>query len=393
MNLRDRDTRWGFVLPFTPALGLVYYGILLTKCKEIANGIRAHSATRVAIWGLAITGLISALLAPDKAAAFINMPIPIVFILVCALGRWGITRPRDFLRAVVLGCGTLGLIVIISHQLRLNIWWGSIPILANFRGRGNVLGMADNGLAAMLEAGVAGGIGFFLYETRYRWLYLLASITSLLAIFTTYSRGSMVGTLVAVLLVFVMDKRLIKKHWKLIVAMGLLVMLIVHQYPGLAKRISSIVNLSTNSSNTGRLEIYEVTWNMIREHPIFGVGPGQYGAIYETYRPEGYFKARSPHNMYLFVMAGWGLVGFALFFGWMASLVIYPLFVDNTPYRRVAFAMMASFWVHVLFNDLYIAHVPLIMGCIAHPDLGSSPSSRSCDFRLFNPSKGSQTHR
>ena len=385
MDPRHRDTRWGFALPFTPALGLVYYGILLTKCKEIAGSIRSHRTTRGAIVALAITGVISALLAPDKTAAFINMPIPIVFIVICALGRWGIVRPRDFLRAIVLGCGVLGLVVIISHQLRLNIWWGSIPILANFGRRGNVLGMADNGLAAMLEAGVAGGIGFFLYETRYRWLYLLASITSLLGIFVTYSRGSMVGTLVAVLLVFAMDKQLIKKHWKLIIALGVLVIVVIGQSPGLSRRVASIVNVSTNSSNTGRLEIYEVTWNMIKEHPIFGIGPGQYGAIYETYRPEGYFKARSPHNMYLFVMVGWGLVGFVLFFGWMASMVIYPLFVDNTPYRRVAFAMMASFWVHVLFNDLYVAHVPLIMGCIAHPDLGTSLSGSDSLNQAKNP--------
>ena len=372
MNLRNRDTRWGLAIPLTPALGLIYYGILLTKFREIAKGIRSDRATHVAIVGLLITGSISALLAPNKAEALINMPIPIVFILVCAMGRWGIIHPRDFLKAVVLGCGCLGLVVIVSHLLRLNIWYGSIPILARFHGRGNVLGMADNGLAAMLEAGVAGGLGFFLYQSRHRWVYLLASLASLLGVFATYSRGSMVGTLAALVLVIAMNNELIKKHWKVILALSLLVMLVISQSPSLSRRISSIANLSTDSSNKGRLQIWEVTCNMIKDRPIFGIGPGQYGDIYETYRPDGYLKARSPHNMYLFVMAGWGLAGFVLFFGWMAMAVIYPILRENTPYRRIAFAMMASFWIHVLFNDLYIAHVPLIMGCMAHPDLSTS---------------------
>ncbi|NLK07960.1 MAG: O-antigen ligase family protein [Firmicutes bacterium] len=376
MNLKNRDTRWGFISPLSPALGLVYYLLLLTKFKEIWHGIKTNKATRAALLGLTIAGVLSALLSTNKVEGLLNMPIPIVFIFIYALARWGIQKPQEFLRALVLGCGVLGLIVVISSQLRLNIWWGSIPILARFTGRGNVLGMADNGLAAMMEAGVAGGIGLFLYETRYRWLYLLASVVSLLAIFATYSRGSMVAVLAAALLIFALDIKLVKRHWKLIVALGLLVVVVISQSPGLARRVSSITS-AHDRSNIGRLQIYEVTWQMIKEHPLLGIGPGQYGNVYETYRPEGYLKARSPHNLYLFVLAGWGLVGFMLFFGWMANAVIYPLIKDNSPYRRIAFVMMISFWVHVLFNDIYIAHVPLIMGCIAHPKLGSKDTQNT----------------
>ncbi|NMB13439.1 MAG: O-antigen ligase family protein [Firmicutes bacterium] len=369
MTLRDRDTRWGLLIPLSPALGLLYYGTLLTKYKAIAKGIKSDPVTYWCIISLLVTGTISAALAPDKAKAFANMPIPVVFICIYALGRWGITNTRDFLKAVVLGCGFLGVVVVVSHQLRLNIWYGSIPILANFKGRGNVLGMADNGLAAMLEAGVAGGLGFFLSQTSYRWLYLLASLTSLLGVLVTYSRGSMVATLSAVILLTAMSSRLVRKHWKPLLAVCMLVLLLISQSPGLSRRISSITNLSTDSSNVGRLEIWEISWNMVRDRLLFGVGPGQYGDTYELYRPEGYIRTRSPHSMYFFVLTGWGLAGFILFFGWLAISTIGPLLKNNTMYRRTAFIMMASFWIHVLFNDLYVAHVPLIMGCIAHPDL------------------------
>ncbi|NMB46450.1 MAG: O-antigen ligase family protein [Firmicutes bacterium] len=373
MDIRDRDTRWGLLVPISPALGLVYYCTLLTKCKEVIKNIRSDRVTYGALIGLLISGMISAALAPDKGQALINMPIPLVFIFIYALGRWGIVNARDFLKAITLGCGLLGLVVFASHLLRLNIWHGSFPILASFhRGRGNVLGMADNGLAAMLEAGIAGGLGFFLYKSQHRWLYLAASLSALLGVFTTYSRGSIVGSLAAIIILIAMNSQMVRKHWKVIVVLGMIVVICISQWPGLSRRIMSIANVTTNSSNVGRLQIWEVSWNMFKDHVLFGIGPGHYGRTYALYRPDGYIKARSPHSLYFFVLTGWGLVGFTLFFGWMAVSIIKPLIQDNTAYRRIAFAMMISFWVHVLFNDLYIAHVPLIMGCIAHPDLASS---------------------
>ena len=370
MDICDRDTRWGLLIPFSPALALVYYGALITKFKAIIQGIRSDRVTYGALISLLISGTISAILAQDPGYALLNMPIPLLFIMIYALGRWGIVNARDFLKAVTLGCGLLGLVVVISRLMRLDIWYGSIPILARFnRGRGNVLGMADNGLAAMLEAGVTGGLGFFLYQSRHRWLYLAASFTSLLGIFTTYSRGSMVGTLAAVIILIAMNSPAVRKHWKAIIGICGVTLVCIFKWPGLSARILSIANLSTNSSNIGRLQIWQVSWSMLKDNFLFGIGPGHYCRAYAAYRPDNFIKAMSPHSMYFFVLTGWGLVGFTLFFGWMAISLIKPLLQDNTPYRRIAFAMMVSFWIHVLFNDLFIAHVPLIMGCVAHPDL------------------------
>ncbi|NLY52893.1 MAG: O-antigen ligase family protein [Firmicutes bacterium] len=373
MSIRNRDARWGLLIPVSPAFALGYYGVLLSKGKAVIKGIRSDPVTYRALVALLVSGTLSAVLAPNKGQALLNMPIPLVFIFIYSLGRWGIVDARDFLKAVTLGCGFLGLVVVISRLLRLNIWYGSIPILARFNGgRGNVLGMADNGLAAMLEAGVMGGLGFFFYRSRYRWLYLGASVTSLLGIFVTLSRGSIVGTCAGILVLGAMNSKMLKRHWKIVVALFLLVAVCITQSPALSRRIRSIVNLTTNSSNIGRLEIWHVSWEMLKDHLLFGIGPGHFGSAYEAYRPEGYIKAKSPHSLYWFLLTGWGLVGFLLFFGWMAVSVIRPILQDNSPYRRIAFAMMISFWVHVLFNDLYIAHVPLIMGCIAHPDLGEA---------------------
>ncbi len=59
----------------------------------------------------------------------------------------------------------------------------------------------------------------------------------------------------------------------------------------------------------------QAAWNMFRTHPVFGVGTGNYGYLYNTYRPPGAeafpFVAKA-HNQYLEVLAETGMVGFAV---------------------------------------------------------------------------------
>ncbi len=60
---------------------------------------------------------------------------------------------------------------------------------------------------------------------------------------------------------------------------------------------------------------------MIRDHPLFGTGPGSFGTFYPRYMRPGMNETRYAHNSYLQVIAGWGawaivpLLGFLLAFG------------------------------------------------------------------------------
>jgi O-antigen ligase len=46
---------------------------------------------------------------------------------------------------------------------------------------------------------------------------------------------------------------------------------------------------------------------MIRDHPLFGVGPGSFGTFYPRYMRPGMNETRYAHNSYLQLMAGWGV--------------------------------------------------------------------------------------
>ena len=46
---------------------------------------------------------------------------------------------------------------------------------------------------------------------------------------------------------------------------------------------------------------------MIRDHPLFGTGPGSFGTFYPRYIEPGMNETRYAHNSYLQAMAGWGI--------------------------------------------------------------------------------------
>jgi len=70
---------------------------------------------------------------------------------------------------------------------------------------------------------------------------------------------------------------------------------------------------STGSSLGLRLEYYRLTFEIIREHPLAGVGTGGFPKAYaEKARERGSYEVRNPHNEYLLVMAQNGVVGLVL---------------------------------------------------------------------------------
>ena len=79
-----------------------------------------------------------------------------------------------------------------------------------------------------------------------------------------------------------------------------------------------------------RINIWKSCLNIIRDYPLFGVGPGNFGAVYERYKPEIFIaknlNVTCAHSNYLTVFIGWGLVGGLLFLG--LAVICYPAEYD-----------------------------------------------------------------
>ena len=74
-------------------------------------------------------------------------------------------------------------------------------------------------------------------------------------------------------------------------------------------------------SSSGRYTVWQVAWKVFSAHPIIGVGTHNWeGASYELReRPTGF--ARQPHSLPLEVLSERGVIGGALFFGFLGVCV------------------------------------------------------------------------
>lgn len=89
----------------------------------------------------------------------------------------------------------------------------------------------------------------------------------------------------------------------------------------LRDRVLSIFIGRKDSSNNFRLNVWEAVKNMIRAHPIVGIGPGHgpFNKIYPLYqRPK--FSALSAYSIYFEHLVEFGILGFTCFIAILITL-------------------------------------------------------------------------
>jgi O-antigen ligase len=79
---------------------------------------------------------------------------------------------------------------------------------------------------------------------------------------------------------------------------------------------------ATTRWNTRRVDIWRATWEMIKDHPVAGVGFGGYWAAIPQYHDaSGEYTPQQAHNDYLELLASGGVIGLAIGV-WFAVTVI-----------------------------------------------------------------------
>jgi O-antigen ligase len=124
-------------------------------------------------------------------------------------------------------------------------------------------------------------------------------------------------------------------------------------------------------SDQGRIKSYIIGWDIFTSHPLIGVGAGdlrqtvhgKYAELYPTQE-----KKLMPHNQFLTIMAGTGLIGLLLFL----LAIFYPFFAYRhyrDPFFFVFFlAFLLSFLVEsTLENSIGIGFYVLFLGiCLSY---------------------------
>jgi O-antigen ligase len=130
-----------------------------------------------------------------------------------------------------------------------------------------------------------------------RWLYGLAALLMAAALFLTYSRGAwLVGVPAAILFLAAARGR---RTFLLVLAILVVVALVATSVVGVG-RLTSL--LDTDEGTTFfRLQLWQSSWSMIRDHPLLGVGLDNFLYHYRTryVLPTAWeeFNLSHPHNL------------------------------------------------------------------------------------------------
>ncbi|HXF05571.1 MAG TPA: O-antigen ligase family protein [Blastocatellia bacterium] len=158
--------------------------------------------------------------------------------------------------------------------------------------------------------------------------YSLSMIS--LALVFTYSRGGILALAVVVLLAVIM-KKIKPRHLVLGFILFLPLWLVVpREFEGRLSTLKQLIpgadetSMDVDTSFRERVLLMQVAWEMFRDHPVLGVGAGNYSEHYEDYAQrigstvssyEDFGQRRFPHSLYLEIAAETGLVGLLLFAG------------------------------------------------------------------------------
>lgn len=372
----------------------------------------------------------------ERVKGFKALTIPtIIYIEVCILSLVWAPRLDLAVMEIFLMVKLLILYFVLANQirdkrdLRLVVW--GLVLSVGFEGllalvqtiKGGVIGLAfigeapiqgesrptvwrvmgtlghPNRLAMYLEILLPLCFGFYLLEKQFhkRMFILVIFGLGVLALIMTGSRGAWISFFVAMVVFFYFAVK--QKHVKKssLVGTGLLGLIIILGVSLLfTEMIEERLFGEDHGSAMSRIPMIQIAINLIRAHPIGGVGINNYQVEMKKYNDTilgRRFRTipRPVHNMYLLVMGETGIIGFAAM---LLVLMLFGLIAaknarSEDPTISVINAALFGGFLAMCIHGLVDKHPPggyplfyVIMAIVAATawiDKNSSPHSEPSD--------------
>lgn len=269
---------------------------------------------------------------------------------------------KYIINTILLSTLTLNLLGIAQYFTKIGISTyviidGLVPRVEATMGNPNAYG-------AYLVITIFPCIMLFLYEKnkRIRILYLILCALTLINLALSLSRNSWLSFGIGLIILAIIY------NWKFIFVI-LLGGGAISFIPSIASRIKQFGDAAQNE---GRINIWKIALKMIKEHPIKGIGNGNFVVLYDhyvekypEYKMEGY-EGYPTHNSYLKIQSEVGIFGFlsfviAILSGFRNLFVIINRNKDYYRYFYTGFLVSAfSMLILNLFdNILFVPQVAI----------------------------------
>ncbi len=212
----------------------------------------------------------------------------------------------------------------------------------------------------------------------FRMLFLTSIVIFLLGIFLSYTRAAYVSVFAMPVVYFVIKFRVLKPLIVigLILAVGVVGFLVIddnylNYSPDYEKTITysdfdDIVNATyegTDISTVERGYRWVAGYNMIKDKPLLGFGPGNFYSCYRPYTVRSFetYVSDNPeksgiHSYYLMTIVEQGFIGFII----LMILVIYSLFYGENLYHKLQDSNLKNILMAVILSMVGIYLILLI---------------------------------
>ena len=210
---------------------------------------------------------------------------------------------------------------------------------------------------------------------KYYWLAGMAFCICNAALIFNGTRGAWLAVAIvcAMLLIYYMFKS--KRNMSIIIIFVVLITSILVNNTKFMHRLDTIDDFNKYQSNTERILIWQSAWNMFKDHPVLGVGLGQYT---ENYR-EKYVSplAKEPHlthahNNFMQMLAENGIIGlagFVIMFGYIILKNLIAWFKTRNAYALMIVSstvclLLQGFTEYNVGNSAVIKMYWLVLGLL-----------------------------
>lgn len=283
----------------------------------------------IAVWGLSI---IPAETRRNSVVYIIEFVIK-GYILAFIIPRLikNVAAIKTILKWIVFLAAIMVIIGIVELSADYNILFHKLYLQYNdnylewFRSahRGGIISTIGHALPFANYLLICFSLAWCLYYCTEKKIYVVVAVLLAAAVFLSLSRSS---AAILVLLVIVMSIFYFNKIRKILLYALLLVFIFISAVAMLPKYRKIIAIryapevLIQDITNSPRYYAYFAAYNILKDYPIFGVGPGNAGRYlsHDKYRdprlPDKYKKVWSiPDNMYLSILIETGVLGFGVF--------------------------------------------------------------------------------
>ncbi|HXS08986.1 MAG TPA: O-antigen ligase family protein, partial [Candidatus Krumholzibacteria bacterium] len=161
-------------------------------------------------------------------------------------------------------------------------------------------------------------------KTRWRTLITAAAFLMFVALLLTMTRGAWIAVFAGLIAVCVLLR---SRVLALATVLAIAVMfLYTHHYRNDQGRTLAVDTFATEQADRNvatRLVLWDISWKMFLDHPLLGVGMGDYSREAEKRLAERHVRTTvDSHNIYLQILATRGLVGFIPFVAYWVVLVM-----------------------------------------------------------------------